>query len=127
VNITPEVQALIEAARRMFNTCTHPKATKDDMRMIAKESASALAPFSESSPQTLTEEQKRVKEYIEKKGVRCLYCNDYHIEGRSIDIEAGVATQRVDCNNCGASWIDAYDLAHVEPMEGPNISVAPVE
>lgn len=54
------------------------------------------------------------KRYLKQGGVRCPYCNSENIEARSSDImERGEMYQVVDCNRCGGSWEDKYQLTNV--------------
>jgi len=41
---------------------------------------------------------------------RCLNCDSDNIEGGSVDVDAGGATQDISCNDCGSSWTDLYVL-----------------
>jgi len=64
---------------------------------------------------SLTQEQK--KGYIRSRGARCPYCKSTDIEGSSVEIDAGGATQEIFCNNCDKEWVDYYKLADVIEME----------
>ena len=60
----------------------------------------------------MTNNQKKL--YIERKGVRCPFCDSNMLkvvrsEPVDSDIEAGVS-----CAMCGQEWIDIYRLAAVE-------------
>lgn len=50
------------------------------------------------------------KEYVQTGGVRCPYCRSTNVEGQSIDVDAGEATQEMGCNDCNAEWVDCYKL-----------------
>jgi len=41
---------------------------------------------------------------------RCPVCEDNNVEGSSIDISNGQATQNINCISCGAYWTDVYKL-----------------
>lgn len=49
-------------------------------------------------------------QYVEAKGMHCPFCNASDIEGGSIDIDAGYATQDVSCHDCQRAWTDRYQL-----------------
>jgi hypothetical protein len=50
------------------------------------------------------------KEYLARDGGCCPFCKSVDIEGGSVEINAGVATQEVMCNECDAEWEDTYVL-----------------
>jgi len=62
----------------------------------------------------LTDEQKQ--DYITARGARCPYCRCEDIEGSSVEIDAGYASQEITCLNdkCRRSWTDVYRLIDVE-------------
>jgi hypothetical protein len=45
---------------------------------------------------------------------RCPFCEERHIEGESVDVEVGGATQECSCPHCGAQWRDCYDLSNIQ-------------
>ena len=59
----------------------------------------------------LSEEQQ--KKYIEAGGVRCPFCASAEIEGQSVEIDAGHATQAMGCQVCDREWVDRYVLVDV--------------
>lgn len=60
----------------------------------------------------LTDEE--VADYVRKQGVVCPFCTtEGEIEGDSIEIDGGYASQEVWCKACGAEWKDLYTLAGV--------------
>ena len=63
----------------------------------------------------LTEKQK--KAYIEGGGVCCPFCGGSDIEGQSIEVDAGQATQSMGCLTCDREWTDQYVLTDVIPAE----------
>ena len=51
------------------------------------------------------------KEYVEKGGLRCPYCNRSDIEGDLIvETDVGIAWQNMSCIDCNAEWRDEYSL-----------------
>ena len=54
--------------------------------------------------------------YAAEGGSRCPFCGSTDLTGHSIDVEAGGASQRVDCNVCDRSWFDCYTLTGYEPL-----------
>ena len=65
----------------------------------------------------LTDEQKQ--HYIARRGTRCPFCQCEDIEGSSVEIDAGSASQDITCLNdkCGKSWTDIYQLIDVEELK----------
>lgn len=54
------------------------------------------------------------KAYLASCGTICPYCGNPDIEGVTIDIEDGVATQAMSCNVCYKRWTDVYRLVDVK-------------
>lgn len=54
------------------------------------------------------------KKYLKKYGTSCPFCGSKDIEGQSIDIDVGEATQEVICCKCNKGWYDVYTLTGVE-------------
>jgi len=54
--------------------------------------------------------QDKVKLYIESCGVACPFCGSGNIEGQQFDVQAGTASQPINCTDCGAEWSDVYTL-----------------
>lgn len=50
------------------------------------------------------------KYYLDNAGNICPYCHSGNIEGGSFETDSGVASQKMDCNDCDAEWEDNYDL-----------------
>ena len=44
---------------------------------------------------------------------QCPYCGRPDIDGRSVEIDADTASQRLDCHHCQRGWTDLYRLAAV--------------
>ena len=57
---------------------------------------------------------KQRARYIEHGGARCPFCNSTDITGRSVEIDAGGATQDVSCEDCSETWWDVYTLTGVD-------------
>lgn len=49
-------------------------------------------------------------EYVATLGTNCPVCQSTQLEGSSVDIDSGVASQEIWCKTCGASWNDIYTL-----------------
>ena len=47
---------------------------------------------------------------------RCPVCEDGQVEGDSIDIDSGQATQSITCNTCGAYWTNVYRLERYDGL-----------
>jgi transcription elongation factor Elf1 len=56
---------------------------------------------------------QRLKDKYLKRSHRCLNCGSEDIEGGSVTINAGGATQDIRCNKCESSWTDLYVLDDV--------------
>jgi len=56
------------------------------------------------------------KQYVKSDGVRCPYCNGGNIEGESVEIDAGGASQEVRCLDCDKAWLDVYKLTGYLPV-----------
>ena len=64
----------------------------------------------------LTDEQKA--EYLEHAG-QCPFCQDWNIDGGSVEVDGTAATQTANCNACGAAWVDTYTLTSVTVTDEP--------
>ena len=69
------------------------------------------------SAQAEADAEKRKKEYLEKQGVKCLFCGSTYLQGGSITMDAGLVEQRVGCGDCNSSWYDIYTLYDVEEVD----------
>lgn len=49
-------------------------------------------------------------EYVATLGTNCPVCQSTQLEGSSVDIDGGFASQEIWCKTCGASWNDTYTL-----------------
>lgn len=49
-------------------------------------------------------------EYVQNKGVKCPFCGDYDVQGGPVEVDAGSATQEMDCLTCEKTWKDVYKL-----------------
>ena len=56
---------------------------------------------------------------LEASGHRCPFCKSTMIEGGSVEIQSGEATQKVGCNECSAEWIDGYKISQVSILTMP--------
>jgi len=56
---------------------------------------------------------KHKDEYLFKGGVFCPWCRSDQIEGGDIDINRGIASQKMDCLECDKAWTDVYKLVEV--------------
>jgi hypothetical protein len=61
--------------------------------------------------------EQKIAEYIENGGVCCPECGETDIEGGSVDVQQGCAFQEIDCNVCGASWVDRYQLVAIMDLK----------
>lgn len=56
------------------------------------------------------------KDYTKQGGVKCPNCKSEDIEGFDVDVDFGTASQPVTCNDCGADWVDIYNLVGYEDL-----------
>ena len=57
------------------------------------------------------------KQYVDIRGIQCPHCHSENISGNTIEVDAGEATQEVGCDDCGATWLDAYKLVGYIPQD----------
>lgn len=58
----------------------------------------------------MTPEQR--EKYIAQGGVRCPYCGSEDLDGGSVQIDRGTASQDITCLDCGKEWEDTYVLVN---------------
>ena len=63
----------------------------------------------------MTDEQR--EQYLACHGLRCPWCRSEMIEGDSVEVDSGHASQEVHCVDCGREWRDIYKLVDVEASE----------
>lgn len=56
----------------------------------------------------LTAEQR--KEYIDNAGGACPACEGLCLMGNGLNFEGGHIWQRIECGDCGETWVDVYRL-----------------
>ena len=59
------------------------------------------------------------KKHVALKGTQCPFCTSTDIEGDSVEVNEGRATQRMGCNECNSVWEDIYMLTGVVAIEDP--------
>jgi hypothetical protein len=64
---------------------------------------------------------RSVKAYLKAGGCRCLYCGYEGVEGESVDVEQGGATQKVSCPRCGGAWHDLHRLVGALGEDGSDL------
>ena len=65
--------------------------------------------------------KKQKKEYIDRHGNTCPYCQSYNIDTvvELFHTDEGTATQEVECYDCGKLWEEKYtltDIVHEDEM-----------
>jgi predicted Zn-ribbon and HTH transcriptional regulator len=55
-------------------------------------------------------------EYVGKLGLRCPHCKSENICAGEINADSGSLVQQVSCDDCGAEWLDAYQLIGYEKL-----------
>lgn len=75
-------------------------------------------------PKSKTKKRKWMSQraYVKAEGGVCPACGSDQIEGESVDIEAGGASQGMRCTECGAFWIDCYELTEYVKTGEPDDS-----
>jgi transposase-like protein len=64
----------------------------------------------------LTDEQ--ATNYLKGRGHRCPFCGSEQIEADAgVEVDSGIAWQRIDCHECDREWDDLYTLTGVEAPE----------
>lgn len=58
------------------------------------------------------------KEYANKDGHHCPFCESLDLDGESIEVDSGAAFQRVSCMECNGSWVDVYKLEGYDSWKG---------
>lgn len=67
----------------------------------------------------------KAKLYLDSCGVKCPYCGSTDISGHSLEIEASIVTQTIDCSNCNEQWSDIYTLVGIADANGNRIEPTP--
>lgn len=55
-----------------------------------------------------------VREYLKSRGSRCLECGSKNIESGKSNFDFDYCELNVECNDCGAEWMDIYKLVGVD-------------
>jgi hypothetical protein len=56
----------------------------------------------------------QVKRYIDNHGTKCLFCRSINIHSiESVQMDAGIGTQQVECHDCGEVWTDIVTLTNI--------------
>jgi len=62
--------------------------------------------------------KKRIKKYIDHKGVCCPYCSSDNIESTSLTLtDDGQVVGCVYCYSCQKSWTEYYNLSNIEEIK----------
>jgi transposase-like protein len=81
------------------------------------ENEGQLLPAQNPTGQSAREAEKEAKRqaaYVQNGGVKCPFCGSTNIEGHSVDIDQGAASQAINCLDCGKEWSDIYRLTGFE-------------
>ena len=60
--------------------------------------------------------QEQIDAYLKSDGVACPACESGNIEGHSVEIDNGIASQDVHCTDCAFEWRDLYYLVRIEAI-----------
>ena len=55
------------------------------------------------------------KQYVQKKGTHCPYCNSENIQGQHVEITDAFPEQEIICLDCDKEWVDFHKLAGYIP------------
>ena len=66
----------------------------------------------------MDDKEEKMVNYLKQGGSRCPFCGEGQIEGAGVEIDGGVAVQRVSCTECDGEWVDYYTLDHVAVSDG---------
>lgn len=65
-------------------------------------------------------QNKQKREYLERKGEGCLYCDAITSRNKQGDLPLpgdDVVVQLVTCKKCGRQWRDVYTITDVEELK----------
>jgi transcription elongation factor Elf1 len=68
----------------------------------------------------MTDYSKEVKKYIKSKGICCPFCDSENLDAGTMQTDAGIAWQDIECCNCGSSWRDEYELIDMTNIDKKN-------
>ncbi len=54
------------------------------------------------------------EEYVNYKGTKCPHCQSHNITAESIESDGAIAWSTVECEDCGETWRDVYQLVGYE-------------
>jgi len=57
------------------------------------------------------------QDYVSHGGNNCPHCNSTDIEGGSFETDDFGAWRKVECNECGSTWEDIYNLVKFDNFE----------
>jgi hypothetical protein len=63
------------------------------------------------------------QEYVERHGNICLFCRSDCLEWDSIEVNGDQAYQEVYCHDCGAAWLDVYQMVGYQIVTVPDPSI----
>jgi len=66
------------------------------------------------------------REYVEKfaeRGGVCPFCQSDRLEWEDTEMDATHAYQEVYCHDCGAAWLDVYQMVGWQVVTAPDPSV----
>jgi formate dehydrogenase maturation protein FdhE len=115
--LTPEVRALIQAAEKVKAWLISADTGAQVLKEMQGALATALAPFTESSPKPLTPEQEREMEYLESPGC-CPFCNSDEISATSSHgFEGREGWQDIECESCRMEWKEVFTMTSIEMVD----------
>ena len=65
-------------------------------------------------------EEKLKSKYFSINGNFCPVCDSNDLATSSFEVSGATTSQKIDCDQCGSSWLDVYTLTDIE-----NISIGP--
>ena len=57
------------------------------------------------------------KEYLKSGAMFCPVCRSKNIDGGSLNADCLSVWNEITCNDCGATWLDVYELKGYEQLK----------
>lgn len=57
------------------------------------------------------------KEYVDRSGIICPYCNSIEVKSGCLDINGKTVTDNIICLDCNKEWTDIYTLIGFEVVD----------
>jgi hypothetical protein len=57
------------------------------------------------------------EKYVANSGIICPVCHSDQVNGSSLEVDAGGSYQPCECESCGSTWTDTYELKGYENLD----------